>query len=375
MGENEVLCEVSECGTGRDVYAQHTYGKWIQMTVKVGIINVTSYSGSELVRLLHSHNGVSIECVTGRSAAGKRLSEVFPHLASVDMVIEPEVGESIDVAFSALPHKASAEVVIPLLDAGIKVVDISADFRLKDPNDYKTWYGGEHLAPHLLETAVYGLTEIHRREIGLASLVANPGCYPTGAILALAPAVKEGLIEADIVIDSKSGVSGAGRSLGLDYHFSEANDNLKAYSIDGHRHLPEISQELAMVAGSKVNVTFLPHLVPLTRGILSSCYALLNESMFPDVDKAKTKIVDAYREFYKDEQFVHVVNEPPQTKQTWGSNMCYIYPTVDVRTGRLIVVSCLDNLVKGAAGQAIQNMNVMCQMPESEGLESLAVYP
>jgi len=345
------------------------------MTVKVGIINVTSYSGSELVRLLHAHNGVSIESVTGRSSAGKRLSEVFPHLSSVDMDIEPEVGKSIDLAFSALPHKASAEVVIPLLNSGIKVVDISADFRLKDPNDYRTWYGTEHLAPNLLKTAVYGLTEIHRREISLASLVANPGCYPTGAILALAPAVKEGLIEPDVVIDSKSGLSGAGRSLGLDYHFSEANDNLKAYSVDGHRHLPEITQELSMFAGSKVNVTFLPHLVPVTRGILSSCYALLNESVFPNMDTAKSKVVDVYRQFYKGEPFVHVVNEPPQTKQTWGSNICYIYPTVDVRTGRLIVVSCLDNLVKGAAGQAIQNMNVMYKMPEIEGLESLAVYP
>ena len=360
---------------GRNVYTQHKDGKQIQMTVKVGIINVTSYSGSELVRLLHGHKGVTIESVTGRSAAGKRLSEIFPHLASVDMVIEPEVGNSIDLAFSALPHKASAEVVIPLLNSGIKVVDISADFRLKDPNDYRTWYGVEHSAPSLLEAAVYGLTEIHRSEIGLASLVANPGCYPTGAILALAPAVKEGLISADVIIDSKSGVSGAGRSLGLDYHFSEANDNLKAYSIDGHRHLPEIIQELSMFASSKVNVTFLTHLVPVTRGILSSCYALLNDSMLSDVHHAKSKVVDAYREFYKDEAFVHVVNEPPQTKQTWGSNMCYIYPTVDVRTGKLIVVSCLDNLVKGAAGQAIQNMNVMCNMPEVQGLESLAVYP
>ena len=343
--------------------------------MKAGIINVTGYAGVELARILSAHPEVEIVSVTGRSSAGQLLSHVFPHLDTFDMKISEEIQENVDIVFSALPHGVSAKTLKPFIDSGIKVVDISADFRIKDPLVYQEWYGQTHSAVSCLEKSVYGLPEMHRDEIANAQLIANPGCYPTSAILALAPAVKEGLIESDIIIDSKSGVSGAGRSLGLDYHFSETNNNMKAYSVDGHRHLPEITQELSMFGNSKVNVTFLTHLVPLTRGILSSCYAALNEGMLSDIHSAKREVVDVYREFYKGEAFVHVVNEPPQTKQTWGSNMCYIYPTVDVRTGKLIVVSCLDNLVKGAAGQAIQNMNVMCNMPEVQGLESLAVYP
>lgn len=343
--------------------------------MKVGIINVTGYAGAELVRLLYRHPHVTVASVTGRSAAGKKLSEVFPHLARMDMTIEPELSASVDLVFSALPHKASAEVVIPMLEDGIRVIDISADFRLRSPAEYEQWYGVGHPSPRLLEEAVYGLTELHRKKVASARLVANPGCYPTGAILALAPAVKAGLIEPDIVVDSKSGVSGAGRGLSLSYHFSEVNENMMAYSVEGHRHLPEITQELGSLTSQPLQVTFLPHLVPLTRGILSSCYARLKPGLFPSHEKARSEILQAYRDFYKEEPFVSVVDAPPQTKQTLGNNMCLVYPTVDVRTGRLIVVSCLDNLVKGAAGQAIQNMNVMGQMPETAGLEALALYP
>ena len=352
--------------------------------MKVGIINVTGYAGSELARLLHRHPEVNLVSVTGRSAAGQRLAEVFPHLAELDLPIQPELDASVDLAFSALPHKASAEAVIPLLENGVKVVDISADFRLRDAARYQEWYQVTHPAPHYLEEAVYGLTELHHDEVAEARLVANPGCYPTSVILALAPVIKEGLIEPDIVADSKSGVSGAGRGLSLAAHFSEVNENVQAYSVEGHRHLPEITQELGLLASDKsedatsssaLKVTFLPHLVPMTRGILSSCYAPLKADAFPSWEVAREELQTLYQEFYASDPFVRVTSSPPQTKQTLGNNMCLIYPTVDVRTGRLMVISCLDNLVKGAAGQAVQNMNVMYGFDESTALEALALYP
>ena len=355
--------------------------------MKVGVINVTGYSGAELVRLLHRHPEVEIASVTGRSAAGQKLAEVFPHLADLDLTIQPELEGSFDLVFSALPHKASAEAVIPLLEDGIKVVDISADFRLRQPSEYEQWYGVAHPGPQYLEEAVYGLTELNRPQVEAARLVANPGCFPTSAILALAPVVKEGLIRPDMIVDSKSGVSGGGRSFGLTTHYSEVNENVMAYSVSGHRHLPEITQELGKLVSpspasdaygdgnNPLALTFLTHLVPMTRGILSSCYATLDPDAFSSWDEAKLRIRQLYMDFYTGEPFVKVPSSPPQTKQTLGSNMCLVYPTVDMRTGRLIVISCLDNLVKGAAGQAIQNMNRMFHMEETTALEALAVYP
>ena len=351
--------------------------------IRAGILNVTGYAGAELVRILHLHPEVSIACVTGRSAAGQKLEEVFPHLSGLDLVIQPELDGSLDLVFSALPHKASAEAVIPLLEDGVKVVDISADFRLRQASEYEEWYGVPHPGPQYLEEAVYGLTELGRAEVAKSRLVANPGCYPTGPILGMAPAIKHGLVTPDIIIDGKSGVSGAGRGLSLTTHFSEVNENVKAYSVDGHRHLPEIVQELGKQvspnAGSKseqaLKVTFLAHLIPMTRGILSSCYAPLNPDAFSSWEDAKNEVRLIYSDFYAQEPFVEVTAESPQTKQTLGSNMCLIYPTVDLRTGRLIVITCLDNLVKGAAGQAVQNMNVMCGLPETTALEALAIYP
>ena len=238
---------------------------------KVGIINVTGYTGVELARLLHQHPEVELSSVTGRSAAGQGLGTVFPHLAGIDLTIEAELGD-VELVFSAMPHRESAKEVIPLLNGGIKVVDISADFRLKDATEYQRWYGFIHPAPQLLKQAVYGLTELYRSQVAPAQLVANPGCYPTGAILALAPAVKQGLIEPDIIIDSKSGVSGAGRTITQQTHYSEANEDVTAYALEGHRHLPEITQELNLLhPGQSPSVTFVPHLVPMTRGILSTC--------------------------------------------------------------------------------------------------------
>lgn len=342
---------------------------------KAGIINVTGYVGVELARLLHQHPEVELVSVTGRSAAGQKLGKVFPHLAGIDLTIEAELGE-VDLAFSAMPHKESAKEVIPLLERGVKVVDNSADFRLKKAKEYDSTYGFTHPAPKLLKEAVYGLPELHGREIASARLVANPGCYPTGAILALAPVVKAGLIEAEIVVDSKSGISGAGRTLTVGTHYSEANEDSAAYALEGHRHLPEITQELELLRpGESLAVTFVPHLTPMTRGILSTCYATLVAGKIAGGKKGQEELRQLYRDFYKGKPFIRIAEEPPHTKHTWGSNFCIIYPTVAPATGKLVVISCIDNLVKGASGQAIQNMNLMLGLPEVTGLEALAIYP
>ncbi|MFO8009430.1 MAG: N-acetyl-gamma-glutamyl-phosphate reductase [Dehalococcoidia bacterium] len=336
--------------------------------VNVGIINVTGYIGIDLARLLYRHPGVNLVSVTGRSAAGEGLGDIFPHMAAAGLPITSELGD-VEVAFSALPHAASAEAVARALERDIKVIDISADFRLKDLDVYREWYGVEHPVPELIDEAVYGLTELYRKDIAGARLIANPGCYPTSAILALAPALKEALIEPDIIIDSKSGVSGAGRTLKLTTHFCEANENLSAYALGGHRHMPEIRQELQNIAENEISLTFLPHLVPMTRGMLSSCYASLRS------DTGIDRVLECYREFYRGEPFVRVVDIPPQTKHTLGNNFCLIHPVIDRSTGRLMVISCIDNLVKGGAGQAIQDMNLMLGLPEAMGLEQLAIYP
>ncbi|MBA7684822.1 N-acetyl-gamma-glutamyl-phosphate reductase [subsurface metagenome] len=255
-------------------------------------------------------------------------------------------------------------------------MDISADFRLKNAAEYQSWYGFTHSTPQLLEQAVYGLTELHRSQIASAQLVANPGCYPTGAILALAPAVKGDLIKPDIIVDSKSGVSGAGRTPSLGTHYSEVNEDVTAYALEGHRHLPEIIQELGLLhRGESLSVTFVPHLIPMTRGILTTCYAPLSSGKVAAGKKGEEEVRQLYLDFYKNEPFVKVVELPPHTKHTRGNNLCLIHPTIDHRTGRLIVISCIDNLIKGAAGQAIQNMNLMLGLPEVTGLEALTVYP
>ena len=337
---------------------------------RAGIVNVTGYAGVELARLLAQHPEVELISVTGRSAAGRELGDVFPHLESLGLTIEPELGEC-DIAFSAMPHKESAAGIIPLLERGVRVIDISADFRLNDPKSYPKWYGFTHPAPELLAKAVYGVPELYREAIKSARLVANTGCYAVSAILALAPAVKEGLIGPDIIIDSKSGTSGAGRSLSLTTHYAEVNEDVTAYATSGHRHLPEIVQELAKLRPEpKPSITFLPHLIPMTRGILTSAYAPFDGDAL-----TQQELVDIYRGFYKESPFVRVLTAPPHTKHTWGSNYCHIYPTLDLRTGRFMVMSAIDNLVKGAAGQAVQNMNLMLGLPETTGIQSLAVFP
>lgn len=348
----------------------------MKKTVKVGIVNVTGYAGIELARLLHGHAGVELVSVTGRGEAGKRLGQVFPHLADADLPITSELNDDVELAFSALPHKASAEAVAGLLKKGVRVIDISADFRLKDVEEYQKWYEVKHPCPELIGEAVYGLPEIFKKEIASARIVANPGCYSTSVILGLAPALKENLIHGEVIVDSKSGVSGTGRTLSLSSHYSEVNESVSAYSVHGHRHMPEIVQTFkGLNSHLPLRLTFMPHLIPMTRGILSTCYTSLHSSKLHHNTRDQQQVNKVYREFYKNAPFVRIVEEPPATKYTLGNNMCLIYPMVDDRTDRLIVFSVLDNLVKGAAGQAIQNMNIMLGFPETQGLEALALFP
>lgn len=357
--------------------------------ITVAIVGITSYTGLELIRLLAQHPSFVVTSVTGRSAVGKRLDEVFPQLAALaytQLGIDPELliteePEQTDLAFVCLPHAAAAESVLRLVERGTKVVDLSADFRLHDVRVYEEWYKHTHPAPSLLETTVYGLPERYRERIKHASLVANPGCHATTSILALLPALAHGLIEADVIVDSKTGISGAGRGLTLSSHYAEANEDVSAYSVGGHRHLPEIMQELEAGAADaghdvrgKLRMTFMPHLMPMTRGILATAYASLKADASGHLPTA-TEVRATYEHYYANEPFVHVVDQPPHTKWSYGNNACFIHPVVDARTNRLVVFACLDNLVKGAAGQAIQNANCLSGLPETAGLQSLAVYP
>jgi N-acetyl-gamma-glutamyl-phosphate reductase len=338
---------------------------------RVGIVNVTGYAGAETARILANHPHVEVTCVTGRSAAGQPLESVFPHLSPVDQEILPEVGE-VDVVIAALPHHATAEIMPALLERVPKAVDISADFRLQDVPMYEHWYG-DHPAPELIPEAAFGLPELHADKIRKARLVANPGCFSTAAILGLAPIAH--LIESNVIVDGKTGISGAGRSGKVEYNFSEINENCSAYGLKGHRHLPEMEQELGLLRSEgngdlgPLDITFIPHLVPMTRGILDTCYARLTDEM------SQEELTRLYESFYAETPFTRIVSSSPQTKHTLGSNYCIIHPRVDEKTGKVVVLSCLDNLVKGAAGQAVQNMNLMLGFPEDAGLKALAVYP
>ncbi len=345
--------------------------------LKVAIVGASGYTGVELLRLLHCHPEVAVTCVTSEQSAGKAVSEVFPTLRSRYSLVlenlEPDrIADRADFIFTALPHKAAMEVVPTFLKLGKRVVDLSADYRLRDAKEYEAWYE-PHMNPALLKQAVYGLPELRREKIAGADLVANPGCYPTSVILGLAPLLKNELIDpASIIADSKSGVSGAGRSAKVDNLYCEVNDGFKAYGVGGvHRHIPEIEQELSLLAGKRLNISFTPHLVPMDRGILSTIYAT------PTGAVSTAELLELYREFYGGEAFIRVLPEGsfPSTSHVRGSNFCDIGITVDGRTGRVVVVSAIDNLVKGASGQAVQNMNIMNGFPENLGLESLALFP
>ena len=345
--------------------------------MRATIINATSYFGLELVRLLSTHPGFKIRELTARSHAGRTFGEVFPHartfgggtVAGIRLVATEDAGPDTDVVFSCLPHMASAEVLAPFMLAGVRAIDVSADLRLASADDYQTYYGHPHPRPDLLDGAVYGLPELHRDEIASAPAVGNPGCYPTAAILSAAPALAAGLIEPDVVFDAKSGISGAGRSLKLDSHYSEVTESIHAYGVDGHRHVAEMIQELQLVAAQDVAVTFIPHLTPMIRGILSTGYARLTRPADP------AAVNDLYRDFYADAPFTLALDQPPRSKWVAGSNYCAVHarPSPDGR--RLMMFGTVDNLVKGAAGQALQNANLMAGFDERCGLEMAPAYP
>jgi N-acetyl-gamma-glutamyl-phosphate reductase len=343
---------------------------------RVGIIGATGYTGLELVRLLLRHPGVKMTALTSERYVGRPIWKVFPSvMKETDLVcqaleIEP-LARACDFLFTALPHKTAMEVIPGFVQRGLRVVDLSADFRLTDPQVYEEWYD-KHTAPELLRKVVYGIPELHRAEIRNAALVANPGCYPTSIILALAPALRNKIIDTrTIIADSKSGVSGAGRSAVLSSLFAEVSENFKAYKVTEHRHTPEIEQELSRAAGEKITITFTPHLVPMKRGILSTVYATLKTPV------SEPEILDLYRKFYSSEKFVriHPSDLLPGTADVFGSNYCDLGLKVDKRNNRLILISALDNLVKGASGQAVQNMNVMLGLEESAGLGIIPIFP
>lgn len=343
---------------------------------KVAVIGASGYTGVELLRLLAVHPRVDVTCVTSRQQAGQPLSEVFPSLAGIyDMnfeALEPAaLAGRADLVFLAVPHQAAMGMVPGLLSAGCKVVDLSADYRLRDAGTYAEWYE-PHQTPELLTEAVYGLTELYREQVRGARLVANPGCYPTSAALALAPLLKHRHIDpATIIIDSKSGTSGAGRAAKVEALYCEVNEGFKAYGLPRHRHTPEIEQTLSDMAGSPVTISFTPHLLPVNRGILSTCYASQAGSL------SLSDLHRLYREFYAGESFVRILPEGqlPNISQVRGSNFCDLGLVVDPRTRRIIVIAAIDNLVKGAAGQAIQNMNLMLGIKETLGLKGAAIFP
>ena len=344
--------------------------------IKVAIVGASGYTGVELLRLLLNHPQVEITCVTSRQNAGTPISSVFPSLLGrTELIFDPVdvelIASKAKVIYTALPHKAAMAVVPDLLKAGCKVVDLSADYRLKDAAVYEQWYQ-PHSSADLLEEAAYGLPELYREQIVGARLVANPGCYPTSVALGLAPLVQEGLIDlASLIIDSKSGTSGAGRSAKVGSLYCEVNEGFKAYGVASHRHTPEIEQTLGQLAGVPVAVSFTPHLLPINRGILSTCYASLT------AQRSTEELVALYQEHYRNEPFVrvHPAGELPNVAYVRGSNYCNVGLVSDPRTGRVIVVSAIDNLLKGAASQAVQNMNLMLGFDEACGLQDLPLFP
>lgn len=345
---------------------------------RIGIVGASGYAGGELIRILAAAPQIQLTYLTSDTFAGRPVREAFPGIRIEGIEFE---GFDLDVAISKCDllflAQGSGEAMKQagcILEAGKKVVDLSADFRLKDPAQYPAWYGIEHADPSGLASAVYGLPELHREEIKAANLVANPGCYPTAAILALAPLLEQKLIDPkSIIVDAKSGISGAGRSrITSDYLYTELNESLKPYAVGGtHRHTPEIEQELSSIAGHNVQITFTPHLVPMTRGLLATCYAIANTK------QNLAELLDVFSERYDAEPFVHLCGEgsQPSTKATCGTNQCHIGIALDERTDRIIVAAAIDNLGKGAAGQAVQNMNLMLGLPETHGLEAQGLWP
>ena len=345
--------------------------------IKVGIIGATGYAGGELVRILMGHKQVEIKWYGSRSYIDKKYCDVYQNMFQiVDAVCMDDnmkaLADEVDVIFTATPQGLCASLVDEEILGKTKIIDLSADFRIKDVNIYEKWYAIEHKSPQFIEEAVYGLCEINREEVKKARLVANPGCYPTCSTLSIYPLAKEGLIDmSTVIIDAKSGTSGAGRGAKVDNLYCEVNENIKAYGVASHRHTPEIEEQLGYAANEKVVLNFTPHLVPMNRGILITAYASLKKKVTYEDVKA------VYDQYYENEKFVRVLNKDvcPQTKWVEGSNYVDVNFKIDERTNRIIMMGAMDNLVKGAAGQAVQNMNLMFGLPETMGLELVPMFP
>lgn len=345
--------------------------------LKVAIVGSTGYGGVELIRFLLGHPEVEITSVISSSSSGLPITDGFPHLSEIVLqnleAVDPQaIAEKADVVFTATPSGVSGKLVPELLAAGLKVIDLSGDFRIKDGAVYETWYKHEAPAAELLEQAIYGLAELNGDAVKGSEFISNPGCYPTATLLGLIPALQAGWIDPkSIIIDAKSGVSGAGRGTSLMTHYAEINENLKVYKVNKHQHIPEVEQCLSQIAGEPVTVTFTTHLVPMTRGIMTTMYAGLIGT------HSEAELVELYRHYYEGRPFVRIreAGKWPATKEVFGSNYCDIGFAVDERTGRLTIVSVIDNVVKGAAGQAIQNLNLMMGWDETTGLLLSPVYP
>jgi len=345
--------------------------------IKAAVIGSTGYAGQDLTRLLMQHPFVDLTHLSSKSYESKEYASVYANFKGFSDIVCSDgnienIADKVDVIFVALPHGLASSMITKEVLAKTKVIDLGADFRLKDLGIYKNWYQSEHDNKECLDVAVYGLCELHREEIKTAHLVANPGCYTTCSILSLAPLLAEGLIEEDsIIIDAKSGVSGAGRTLGLGVHFNECNESMKAYKIASHRHTPEIEQELGLVCNKEITLSFTPHLIPVNRGILATCYAKLIKKL------SYNNVLSVYEKYYANEHFIRLTKEgiSPETRWVKGSNFVDIGFTIDERTGRIVVVGAIDNLVKGAAGQAVQNMNIMFNFPETSGINQIPMFP
>lgn len=344
--------------------------------IKVGIVGGTGYTGVELLRLLAAHPEVEIVAITSRSEKGVAVADMYPNLRGhLDLAFsEPDMSvlKACDVVFFATPNGIAMTMARELLDAGVKVIDLAADFRIKDIAEWSKWYGMEHACPELVEQAVYGLPEVNRAQIKQAQLIANPGCYPTAVQLGLLPLIENGLVDTDnLIADAKSGVSGAGRTAAVATLQAESSENFKAYGVAGHRHLPEIKQGLALANQSEVGLTFVPHLVPMIRGIEATCYATLK-----DINNVE-QLQSLYEKRYANEPFVDVMpaGSLPETRSVRGANHCRIAIHVPQGGNTVVILSVIDNLVKGAAGQAVQNMNIMCGLSEAAGLSGIALVP